>query len=770
MKRGSNSLPARLLCAGYLLALTCLCGGRGARAGEDEPTYFAAVRTVDHEGSIEYAILQVSRSYSPPEVKELKAGLDAAYDDAREKWREDRTGPRPQRPTCVLLRPVVQTREEAEALVRKEKAADLDRADPGRAARQKILRERFLDHFVIGVEAPLEWIIETRRKHGARWDLKGGYLSGSAKPGETGDDQWFFKYGMVERTLRQAHEANVVIFWTWYCLANSYPAFYKPGPAKATPVNMKVPETMRSYFEIFKRLVKTCAKYPDQPVVLQIEPDEWGHMLLTAGMDPEKVDVKVGSTGMPEIEDLPDNLIGYAKALKRLRDMYAPNNVLLCANPSAWDWRGSMTPGNWARVFEKCGVFDWELAVYEFGDRDIGMAGKQPPYSEEDVVTRFRRWDALLGYLRDFHERTGLWVVMWQVAMGNTYFRTCNNVKLHYCDGLAEGLLEDYPQNDLISRLVKAGCCGWVFLPGQWQDGTHVYDAAKDGITNPEPIPGNKGHVSEYPDDDGGYMRLRGANYYKQPCPILGKPRQVASRKGKREKSPPIKRPEPERKRPKPGAVEEWDAKLRARIGEDVAAGKKVGFSVAAFQQRFEVMSVDAAGTLELKGAVTEMSMEWPRLTPADKKSLALAMLREGDAGDHCLAAFYLIVAGDEEEAEDHLAKGGGGADGVEASFVTVGGETVAGGASPAEGAEDGAKPAEDREPRARPVPRPTTAEEKPVRREADAALAKLYQEAETAFIDGDVDNAKALFEKIVEEHPDSPFAPKAKEYLEILE
>ena len=45
----------------------------------------------------------------------------------------------------------------------------------------------------------------------------------------------------------------------------------------------------------------------------------------------------------------------------------------------------------------------------------------------------------------------------------------------------------------------------------------------KDGITNPPPIPGNLGRKAEYPDDDGGYVRLRGAAYYKKPFPIQGK-------------------------------------------------------------------------------------------------------------------------------------------------------------------------------------------------------------------------------------------------------
>ena len=52
--------------------------------------------------------------------------------------------------------------------------------DPGRDARRKLFKERFLDHFNLGVEAPVDWLIETREKNGARWDFKAQYLSGGA--------------------------------------------------------------------------------------------------------------------------------------------------------------------------------------------------------------------------------------------------------------------------------------------------------------------------------------------------------------------------------------------------------------------------------------------------------------------------------------------------------------------------------------------------------------------------------------------------------------
>jgi hypothetical protein len=113
-------------------------------------------------------------------------------------------------------------------------------------------------------------------------------------------------------------------------------------------------------------------------------------------------------------------------------------------------------------------------------------------------------------------------VVVWQVAMGNTIYAACNNTPGHECDNLAQTLLEDYPRNPMISRYAKAGCIGWLFQAGQG-DSTNAWDAKKDGVTNPDPIPGNLGKKSEYPDDDGGYIRLRVGEYYKNPYPILGK-------------------------------------------------------------------------------------------------------------------------------------------------------------------------------------------------------------------------------------------------------
>src|SRR5688572_9004272 len=199
--------------------------------------------------------------------------------------------------------------------------------DPARDVRRKLFRDRFLDHFNLGVEAPHEWFVEVREKNGARWDFKAQYLSGGAAIPEK--PFWLNFGNSPQKLVADARKAGVVPWLTFYALAASAPARYKPGPAEAVVANAKVPATMKEYFTLFKTLVEGCGKEAPWPVMLHIEPDEWGHLLLAGGMDPAKVDVKVGSCGMDELKGLPDNLFGWAAAFKRLRDLYAPANVML---------------------------------------------------------------------------------------------------------------------------------------------------------------------------------------------------------------------------------------------------------------------------------------------------------------------------------------------------------------------------------------------------------------------------------------------------------
>jgi hypothetical protein len=533
-------------------------------------------------------------------------------------------------------------------------------AEEARAARQRTLRTVLLDHFCLGVEAPKEWQSEVRTANGARFDFTLGYLSTGVGHGEV---PWFFKWGGMEARLNDAKALGMGCWFTWYMLSQSAPANWKPGPAQASPANAKVASTMKEYFEVFKQCMQLCGKHTDVPIVMQIEPDEWCHLLLSGHLDPAKVEVKVGSCGVPELSGLPDNEYGWAKAFVRLRDLYAPN-TLLCCNPSAWDWQNSMNGTNIGKIFKEMCVPDYELAVLETGDRDKGMMGKAPPFGDSDAICQ--TLPNHIAWINDFHQTSGLWVALWQVSAGNTYFATCDNAKFHYCDNIAQYLLEGYPRNDAIARYAAAGCCGCLFngcIPGF----TAVWDQAKDGITNPKPIPGNEGHKSAYADDDGGFMRLFGAAYYKHPHPILGRARPADEAD---------EHPTPKAAKPAapvaadPKARREYDATLQKRLGEELAAKRHPKLTIAALAAAAGIEAIDGAQLSLRLADGAHLDLPWSALVPSDLAQLAEFVVRDAHPEDHALAAFYLLLEGEPVAAEQHLGLAGEGADAVRHAFA----------------------------------------------------------------------------------------------------
>jgi hypothetical protein len=545
--------------------------------------------------------------------------------------------------------------------------------DPGREARQRILHDKLLDHFCVGVDAPSDWLLETKQKNGCAWDFKVAYLSGGVGRGTIGWQKWV---NWPEWYVGQCRDAGVGAWITWYMLSQSLPADYKPGPAQAAPANAKVAATMKDYFAQYKLFMIELGKQKPWPVVMQFEPDEWCHLLLsTPDFDPKSVDIKVGSCGIDELKDLPDNLYGYAAALKRIRDTYAPENVLLCCNPSAWRWQGQMSGQAMGEIMKKV-CPDWELAVLETGDRDKGLSGKPPPYGTD--ISICQNLENHLQWITDFHKASGMWVVVWQAAMGNTYFATCDNTPGHECDNLTQMLFEDYPKNDTIARYVAAGCCGWMFNGGQ-AESTQVYDARKDGITNPKPIPGNLGNKAEYADDDGGYMRLRMGLYSKQPYPILAKEKLAeqarADAEAKRKEAEAARKAKADADAQKradaeaaqqvltladTSALDVWEPKLKSRLRKAIAESGKARFPYGANHALCDVVAIDDQDQLTIAVPdVGKVSLAWSGLEYADLAALAVALSKGDEPSSNAIAAFYLLLANDRPKAERYLGLSG---------------------------------------------------------------------------------------------------------------
>lgn len=522
----------------------------------DHPAYWAVVTTTDATGASTTELMELSQQGTQaPEFVSLLVTLEdagkaakAAWEARRKIWEADKAHfaksfrkveAEPSRPSAKLVGPVQTDKAKADEALAKIRNDALLTGNPGMARRRKVMTEQLLQYFTIGIQATPEWIRETRDQQGDRWACMAGYLSHAVETPNDLDakDVWFFKYGALKEKFEGARAAKVICWNTWYGLAEAPPARYKPDPPKATVQNSKVPSTMIAYWSSVKKFLLMAKEYQDVDCVLQVEPDEWGHLLLDCAFDYNKAGtVLVGGSGMAELKGLPDTVKGYVQAFRRLRDTYAPH-VLLAANPSAWDRDGTMSGEAWGRYFNGMDVNvknGWDLFITQLHDWDRGQQrnganAKWPPYTEADTVTYHGSVDRWCAWTKPIHDATGMWGVGWQLSQGNWTYATCDGSAGHAMDNVTELLLDQHPQNRVAARMVAAGVCMWIFSLGG--DGANVTDAKKDGVTNPSPHAGNKGKKSDFADDDGGYLRLKAADYFKNPQAIFGKPFPVQAKK-----------------------------------------------------------------------------------------------------------------------------------------------------------------------------------------------------------------------------------------------
>jgi hypothetical protein len=315
--------------------------------------------------------------------------------------------------------------------------------------------------------------------------------------------------------LQESQNLGVLPVFTYYGMLKSSPAKLEPGAVAAEiQKNCRDAKTMRRYFENLLLLMQLAGAHK-KPVILHVEPGVWARFLTAPEFAPNTLDqipVMVKSTGIPELEGLGDTAASFGKAFGVLRDRFAPN-VLLAWHVSKVD---GLTPEVAADALLRCGA--WELLFTDVGDRDSGFKearGATDAWWKDADFIAFRDWG------KQVYARTGLPLMIWRIPLGNTYMAACNNTPWHFMDNRAEYWLEKYPSNRHVAEWADAGFIGLLFGGGTIECTVHK-DSAKDGVTNPPPVAGNKGEKSEFPDDDGGYLRLRAGAYYQSgPLKLL---------------------------------------------------------------------------------------------------------------------------------------------------------------------------------------------------------------------------------------------------------
>ena len=298
------------------------------------------------------------------------------------------------------------------------------------------------------------------------------------------------------------------------------------GEQGSVLANLNNTSLMADYYRNVKLFYERAGAFPTTKVLFHFEPDMWGYMQQKVGDDAAASPVKVAATGISELQGLPDNAVGLAQALKKLRDTYAPN-VLLGYHMSFWgtnvdpvynDPTSSEVVGLATRSanFYKSLKTAFDVTVAEFSDRDAAF--HEIIYGRRNAFYTASDYDNHVLWLSTYGGLSGQRLVVWQIPFGNTKMRAMNNTWWHFQDNIVETLLDD-PGRTRLNEYLNAGVIAFLF--GGGADGTtSIIDEARDGVTNPPAINGN--NIDSYSaDDDGGFFRAKAKAYYAAGAPQL---------------------------------------------------------------------------------------------------------------------------------------------------------------------------------------------------------------------------------------------------------
>lgn len=194
---------------------------------------------------------------------------------------------------------------------------------------------------------------------------------------------------------------------------------------------------MREYFDDVQALMEEIGDHSGY-LIFQTEPDTttWLRQYHTGGTsDATQGHVAVSETGHPDLVDLPNTVSGYVRAIVRLRDLYAKNNVYigLCL----FDNENGHNPEASVKFLQTLGTRPDVLFTHHVVKYSNRKDGWWDDYSEQDQK-RFLNW------LRTITQATGLRYIHWQTTIGPA----------------DHGLMPDYPNEERISDLVAAGSIG----------------------------------------------------------------------------------------------------------------------------------------------------------------------------------------------------------------------------------------------------------------------------------------------------------------------
>ncbi|MBV9281242.1 MAG: hypothetical protein JOZ41_14270, partial [Chloroflexi bacterium] len=390
---------------------------------------------------------------------------------------------------------------------------------------------------------------------GIPWDFAYTYLSGGVNTG-SGWETWDSNGEYPLLYAEDATNRHYIPVFPYYEIRQSNGTCATCGEAQVDLSNLNNTSTMASYYQNFTLLMQRLGSGTyggitgfGGKVIVHVEPDLSGYAEQAVlnnsrcygyctgqGNNPAYLNASVASSGVADVAGYPNTYQGFNWALLHLRDLYAPN-VLLAFHVSDWatmydvgqdpsSTLDASSLGQEAGSFAAqsgtqtapAGTSTYDLVFNDVLDYDAGyyQVVQNDPTRWWDRLNvtfpNFHRWETYVGAIS---QTSGKSVIVWQIPVGNQYFDTENNTDGHYQDNRAEYFFGH------IAELAQSGIIGLLF--GGGPPSSTVSDAMGDGVTNPAPFCTSYGvssgqicnnHTSTVSDDDGGYIRMEGQQYY----------------------------------------------------------------------------------------------------------------------------------------------------------------------------------------------------------------------------------------------------------------
>jgi hypothetical protein len=352
------------------------------------------------------------------------------------------------------------------------------------------------------------------------------YLAGGVNTSDNWENYGNGNGTYVSQYVQESESVQAIPVFSYYEIRQSLPGANDSNEQTADLTNLDDTATMTAYYRNLIEFFQQAAIYAT-PVVLQMEPDLWGY-IEQESPDPSDIPAAVADTHISTLRGLPNTAQGFSRAIIRLRNEYAPQ-VRVAYSDSIWG-TGKAIQQSHPSTAEVTVMAAESLAFYraldtkfdafftEMSDRDAGYAQNV----DGDGVSQW--WNATdfahLGqYIAEVHAKLLLPVAIWQIPVGNTFYRVMDNRPYHYQDNKVQSLLgSNAVARKLLRSYRAAGVDLLLFGSGQSTD-TCACDNGPVQNSLPAPFDGNN-KTALSSDDDGGYFLHQARLYYNDPLRI----------------------------------------------------------------------------------------------------------------------------------------------------------------------------------------------------------------------------------------------------------